>query len=86
MENKLKYLYIRLVVREGEREHTHHCLHTTRAENIEFAVTLYTARFWGYSERVGDYWFAHGCEISISLETYKELSQEEHEMLHKLLY
>jgi hypothetical protein len=83
---RTKYLYIRLTVREGEREHTHHCLHTTRAENINFAAELYAARFWGTSYRDDSTWYAWGGEIAITLEKVQEISAEKYNELHELFY
>ena len=83
---KDKYLYIRLKVQEGEREHIHHCLHITKCNNINFAGDWYAAHFWGESTRDNDTWYACNNEIAISLKEVKELSKKEFEFLDNLIY
>lgn len=83
----MKYLFIILNVREGEREHTHRVLHTTKANNVDFAAELYAARFWGDSfryDRDDDEWYAWGGEISIRLEKVVEISEEKYLELSEL--
>jgi len=86
MENKIKHLYIRLIVREGEYEHTHHCLYLTMAENINFAAELYAARFWGPSYRDGYRWMAQGGCMAIRVDRVLEISEEKYLELHSLFY
>ncbi len=44
---KERYMYIRIKVQDGDREHTHHCLHTTKCKSLDFAATWFTAHYWG---------------------------------------
>ena len=83
---KIKYLFIHLKVREGEREHDHKILHTTKCENLDFAAEYYVAHFWGDADRVNDSWEAWGGEIVITLQRHKELTEEEYNYLQKFLY
>ena len=85
--NKGKHLFIELTVRDGEREHTHRVLHTTKAENIEFAVQRYVAGYWGFPDyRDGKSWYAHGSEIAITLDRYKVLTPEQYEVMNEVFY
>lgn len=42
----MNYLYIRLIVREGEREHTHHCLETTERNDFGAVAEGCVKTFW----------------------------------------
>jgi hypothetical protein len=86
MENKIKHLYIRLLVREGENVHTHHCLYSTKAENIHFAAELFAARFWGESYRDEYWWMAQNGCMAIKVERVLEISEEKYLELHSLFY
>ena len=87
-----KHLYIRLTVQDGVREHTHHCVTSTRCENLEFAVQWYAAHFWGdtsdlFRENKDSWYYSFdGGEISVTVETWKELTTEEANMLNQLMY
>lgn len=83
-----RYLLIQLKVQEGEREHTHRVLHTTKAKNLDFAAERYVASFWGdsYLDKDADCWYAHGGEIAMELITYRELTESEYKYLSDLFY
>ncbi len=49
---KVKFLFIELSVQDGEREHTHRILETTKCENIDFAAAWYAAHFWGETSSI----------------------------------
>lgn len=85
----MKYLFIELNIRDGEREYEYRCLHTTSCENLDFAAEWYAAHFWGDSnlDRYSKCrWEAWGGEISIGLEKYKELTKNEYDYLNELFY
>lgn len=85
-----KHLYIRLTVRDGEREHSHHCITSTTCDSLEFAVVWYVAHFWGHGdlfrEHANEYYFMFDSEISVEVETWKELTNEEANFLNELMY
>ena len=83
----MKYIFIHIVIRDGEREHDHKVLTTTNCENIKFAVDWYTAHFWGYGERdfKDDNWYFWGGEICGRWKTYEELTKKEFNFLNKYL-
>lgn len=84
----MKYLYIRLEVRDGEREHIHHCLHTTNAKSIEFAAERYAASFWGGEsthDKDGN-WIAWDGEIMIKLEKVQKIAKNQYNFLNSLFY
>ena len=85
---KLKYLFIHIKIQDGEREHDHRVLHTTYANNLDFAVERYVASFWGWGERLhnDDVWYWNGGEFAGRLESYKELSKKEYYKINKLFY
>jgi hypothetical protein len=80
----MKYLFIELEVRDGEREHTHRVLHTTNAKSIHFAAERYAATYWGYGKRDGDGWYHHGGEIYTEYKKVKELTKEQFEQINAL--
>jgi len=79
----MKYLYIRIQIQDGAREHTHHCLHTTNCQNLDFAVEWYVAHFWGQGKRDDDLWWFDD-EITARFENWKELTKEEYYYLNNL--
>ena len=83
----MKYLYIRLEVQDGEREHTHHCLHITKAENIIFAAERYAASFWGKSTHDEDgKWHTEGDQMIIEYKKVEELTKKQYNFLNSLFY
>ena len=82
---KTRFLYIRLDVQDGEREHTHHVLHTTTAENLAFAAQRYASTFWGKGVSDRGVWWFDG-EFTVKLDTYKELTQQQYDYLLDLMY
>lgn len=82
----LRYLFITLDVRDGERTHTHRVLHTTRCKNINFAAEYYAARFWGDARREDCGWSAWGGEILIEVSKVVELTLSDYENLSSLFY
>lgn len=79
----MKYLLITIDAREGERVHTHRCLHTTTGNNIQFAAQRYISTYWGWGEREDDWWWFHG-EITLELRMVKELSEYEYRLMSEL--
>lgn len=79
----MKYLLITLKVQDGERSHTHRNLHTTNAENINFAAERYASTYWGWGEREDNYWWFHG-EITVRLERVTEVSEYEYKLMSEL--
>lgn len=90
----MNYLYIRLIVREGEREHTHHCLETTESSDFGAIAEGYVKTFWCDEEDIAwitvtparTEYYAHGGEIALYLEKYEVLTKEKYDELFKLLY
>ena len=82
---KNKYLYIHLVIQDGERRHDHKVLHITRASNLAFAAERYVSTFWGYGKADKESkWWDYG-ECSGKLKTYQELTKREFNFLNKFL-
>jgi len=81
----MKYLYIELEVQDGERRHTHRCLHTTPGENINFAAQRYAYQFWGEPDGHNDEWWDL-YDIAIRLRKVTELTKEEYELMRKIFY
>jgi hypothetical protein len=76
----MRYLLITLKVRDGEREHTHRCLHTTKAKSLWFAAQRYVSTFWGYGEREDDFWWFDN-EITAELDHFVELTESEYNFI-----
>ncbi len=85
IKSKTKYLFIELSVRDGERVHDHRVLHTTRAENIEFAAQRYVSTYWGWGEREHNHWWFHD-EIICELKKVVELTKKDYIKLNKIFY
>lgn len=86
-----KKLYIRLEVMEGEREHTHHCLHEVDREvDNETAAREYASDFWGEpldDEPDENGWFMQHCgEIAVRYTAVRELMEWEYHFLQELFY
>ena len=81
----MKYLYIEIKVLEGEFEHTHRVVHTTKCNNLDFAAEYYTAHFWGYGIRDfnDDYWWWDGGHCG-RLEFWREITPDEYKFLSNL--
>ncbi len=80
-----KHLFIKLQVQDGERQHDHMVLHTTNANNIEFAAQRYVSTFWGDGEREGDFWWFDG-EITARLDKVVEITEKEYNRLVALFH
>lgn len=92
----MKYLFIKIKVQDGYREHIHKVLHTTTCTNIEFAIIWYIAHYWGYGTLDKNYlpcinihtkrnkwWFDN--EITCEVISYSELTEEEYLLLSKYI-
>ena len=90
----IKYIFLKLNVRDGEIEHTHKILLETKCNNIDFAVAWYAAHFYGenwYNEvpsyhndrcKLSDvYWFQIHGEVCISVDSYTELSKRHYNLM-----
>lgn len=84
-KRKVKYLYIELEERNGEREYTHRCLHVTKCENIDFAAELYCAHFWGTASRREDNWWWF-YDFAVRVSSVRILTKRQYTMLNKFMY
>lgn len=84
--SEVKYVYVRLDVQDGEREHTHHCLLITKCENLHFAVQRYASTYWGEGSRDRDCWYFDDGSVAVSVYTYKELTAEEYNTMFDIMY
>ena len=84
VENPLRYLFIHIEVRDGEREHDHKVLHTTKATNLEFAAQRYVASYWGWGKRDKNWWWWNG-EIMGRLASWKELTERDYNLLNQYI-
>ena len=81
----MKYLFIELLVQDGERSHTHKILHTTTGNDIKFAAERYASTYWGYgSYEHGIGWWFDG-EIVVKVNNVIELTKEEFECLDRFI-
>jgi len=88
-EEEPKHLYIRLNVRDGEREHTHHCVTSTKCDSLEFAVNWYALHFWGHGEmwsKSDNHCYFNGGEIAVEIDSWRELNSEEANLLNEIMY
>ena len=80
----MKYLFINLTIRDGERVYEYRCLTSTKCKNIYFAAEWYASHFWGFSKREKDFWKACNDEITIKVSKVKELTFPEFKYLNEL--
>ena len=80
----VKYLFISILVFDGEMRHDHRVITMTRAKNIEFAAQNYVAHYYGYGERDHNDWSFHGGTIIARLVNYEEITKEEYYRLNEL--
>ena len=80
----MKYLFIILIVQDGENRHDHKILHTTKCKDINFAAQWYASHLYGYGELTQhgkDWWeFYAGC-IAVQMYTVRELSEYEYNLM-----
>jgi len=81
----MTYLFIEIIVQEGEFQHNHKILTTTNCKNLEFAVEWYLAHFWGQGRRdfKGNWWWneMHYGKVY----TWEKLSKKDYQFLSKYL-
>lgn len=84
--SEIKYLFIELEVREGERTHNHRVLFQTKLDNVVDAVDDYASNYWGESTKEGDFFMACNDEISIRICKYKLLDKKTYDIMHDIFY
>jgi hypothetical protein len=83
----MKYLTIRIEIQIGEyMKYDTTILHTTNANNLDFAVNRFVSKFWGRpSDRDGDVWYFYNGEVASKLISYEEVTEEEYNFLQKYI-
>lgn len=87
MSNKEKLIHLCLEVRDGEREYHCHNVHSIPLEKTleefsnDYAKSFYSSE--AYEEDGGYYHF--GGEVHVSVHSYKEITQEEFDVLKRFL-
>lgn len=79
----MKYLFIILIVQDGENRHDHKILHTTKCTDIKFAAEWYASHFYGDNgeRNTSDWWeFNCGC-IVVELYSVLELTKFEYKLM-----
>jgi hypothetical protein len=83
----MKYLFITLIVQDGENRHDHRILHTILNENIQFAAQRYVANYYGknaeYNKETG-WWEFNTGTIAVKLENVAELTKYEYDLMSKI--
>lgn len=83
----MKYLFITLTIRTGEYELTERVLHTTKAKSIQWAGERYAATFYDSSlNKEQGYWEVNGGDLIVMLHSVKEVTEQEYNILKKLIY
>ena len=82
----MKYLYIDLLVVEGERGHNHRVITQTSEEDTDKFVEEYASSYWGESWEEDGVYYAHGGEIAIEVFKFKEIDEELYHTLRTLFY
>ena len=83
----MRHLLITLEVQDGERRHTVRNLHTTKANDINFAAERYAASYWGHGTRdnCDEWWWING-EFAIRVFSCVELSKADYVTLSKAFH
>lgn len=82
----MKYIFLQLKTRDGEREYYHLSVHA-----VDNAVTLddfaedYLKDFWGEGEKDGDGYYFHGGEIYTEVSRVEEIGTLEYQNLKEYL-
>jgi hypothetical protein len=83
---KMKYVYVRLTVQDGERQYTQHATVFTYGDNLWLAAIRYVATYFGQPDwRDSESWFFQGGEVATRMSTYEELTKEEFDLLNRIL-
>lgn len=79
----MKYLFITLKVQDGENQHTHRVLTTTKSKDISRAAQLYAKSYYGKGEQDEfSNWFNFNCgTIAVMVENVQELTESEYQLL-----
>ena len=80
----MKHIFINIQVQNGEFQHDHKVLISTKCKSTLFAVNWYIAHFWGFSERY-DIWWEWDNGLCGKVTNYAIVPEEEYEILFKYL-
>lgn len=80
-----KYLLLNLDIQNGEYEHQHTILLSTRCTNLEFAVQYYIAHFWSDGYHSDGKWWWNGGELACKRYSYKEVEEADVPILKSYL-
>lgn len=85
-EDWRNYIFIHIVVQDGERRHDHKIVFQTKCKNTVFAVMWYVCHYWGFSwlDKESLSVFAHGGEIALKVALFKRISKMEYEIFNKI--
>jgi len=80
--NDIKYLFISILVYDGEMRHDHRVVIMTRAKDINFAAQYYVAHYYGFGKWEYNFfdeiiWLFHGGSIMASIKNVQEITKEE---------
>lgn len=80
----MRHIFINIKILNGEFEHNHKVLISTKCTNLQFAVNWYTAHFWGYGKLEDRYW-EWDCGLWGRVYYWEEVPEEDFKVLNKYL-
>jgi hypothetical protein len=82
----MKYLFITLIVQDGEYHHDHRILHTSKGTDIDFIAQLYASRYYGDNAERNeiDWWEFNAGSIAVQMYSVVELSEFEYNLMSNI--
>ena len=79
----MKYLFIVLLVQDGENRHTHRVLSTTKLDDINKAARLYAKSYYGkgVQDEFSDWFNFNAGSIAVKVENVRELTEFEYKLM-----
>ena len=94
-KNKVKYFFLHLQTRDGEREYDHKSVHTTEHMGVPPDLSdddalnkwanEYCADFWGESDDNDEYGYWFFGEIITSMQSVRFITKKEYDVLREFL-
>ena len=81
----IHYLFLILIVQDGENRHDHKILHTTEDDDIQAAAREYASEFYGDGSHLDDgWWYFRGGSIAVELYSVTELTEYEYNLMKRI--
>lgn len=81
-----KYIYLRLLVRDGEREYIQHLLHTEAGPFTAADAMKIVGRYFGKGELIDGCFHFFSSQVIVEIIKWRVITREEFVTLHTILY